>query len=266
MFENPNRIRVGPDLGRLVGGIETDFSLPPPEVPHAVRRRLQAALLSSGLYLDCARLLFSQLVSEPEAGFLYSDPLERYTLQLFCWPPGFGNEPHLHTNWNVSSVMAGSLLVFRSAISGADCLASEPLPANAGQAGLLIPPQFHCLGNAGSEPAITFHVFSLDQAGSDRNHLERSPASMARVDDDGILAIATVAAKLGGRSAIDIVDSAFVAAGNSAKLELMKLMLRLDPQEAIRLGKTLSRLVGGLDGRRLLNAVEKVEAATRQGG
>jgi len=264
MSGGPALVSTGSALGRLVEGINRDFTLASPDIPHAVRHRLRTALEGSDLYLDSARLLLSQLVSEPETESLYFDPGARYTLQVFCWPPGFGNEPHLHTNWNVSGVMAGSLLVFRSAISEADCLASQPVIADMGQAGVLFPPQFHCLRNLGDEPAITFHVFSLDSA-ADRLHLERAPVSLARIDDDGILTIATEAARRGGMHSIDIVASAFLAAGNLTKLKIVKLMVDLDPREAVRMGKTLSRLVGGNDGRRLLHAIEKLQLAAGQG-
>jgi predicted metal-dependent enzyme (double-stranded beta helix superfamily) len=264
MSEGPGAIPMGLALERLIAGIDLDFSLAAPEVPHAVRNRLRAALESSDLLLDSAQRGLSQLADEPDAGFVYFDPQGRYTMQVFCWPPGFGNDPHLHTNWNVSGIMAGSLLLFRSAISEADCIASQPLVADTGQAGVLIPPQFHCLRNDGSEPAITFHIFSLDQAG-ETNHLERPPASQERIDDDGILALATAAATHAGARSVDIIQRAFLAAGIAAKLKLIKLMVKVDPREAARMGRHLSQLVGGQDGRRLLAAVEKLEVAAGQG-
>jgi hypothetical protein len=265
MSERPEKFPMGRALEHLIAGIDLDLSLPASEHPHAIRRRLQAALDSPELYLDCARLLLSQVVSEPDARFLFFDPQSRYTLQVFCWPPGFGNQPHLHKNWNVSAVMANSLLVFRSTISETDCLASKPFLATSGQAGILIPPQFHCLRNVGNETAITFHVFSIDEVHSDKVHLERRPTSALRLDDDGILAISTVAARYDGARAIDIVRTAFSAAGNATKLDLVKLMVKLNPLEAIRMGRTLAQLVGGQDGRRLLDVVEKLEIAARQG-
>jgi predicted metal-dependent enzyme (double-stranded beta helix superfamily) len=255
---------MGSALEHLIAGIDLDLSLPTSEHPYAIRRRLQAALRSTELYLDCAQLSLSQMVSEPDARFLFFDPQSRYTLQVFCWPPGFGNVPHLHKNWNVSAVMINSLLVFRSTISETDCLDSKPLLATSGQAGVLIPPQFHCLRNVGKETAITFHVFSIDETRNDKVHLEHRPTSASRPDDD-ILAMATVAARHGGARSIDILRTAFSAAGNATKLELVKLMVKLDPLEAIRMGRTLSQLVGGQDGRRLLEVVERLEIAARQG-
>jgi predicted metal-dependent enzyme (double-stranded beta helix superfamily) len=259
MSESPERAPAGGALVRLIAGIDLDFSLLAAEIPNAVRSRVQAALDSPELYLDSARLLVTQLVSNPDARFLFVDPKSRYTLQIFCWPPGFGNRPHLHSNWNVSAVLTGSLLIFRSAVSETDCLASEPLLVTSGQAGVLIPPQFHCLRNVGDATAITFHVFSADETGDDRAHLER-PTFASRFDDDEILAIAGEAARRGGARSMDIVRTAFSAAGNAAKLELVKWMVKLEPVEAVRMARELSELVSGTDGLRLLAVVEKLEA------
>jgi predicted metal-dependent enzyme (double-stranded beta helix superfamily) len=265
MSERAGGRRLGSALECLVAGLDRDLSLPTSEIPHAIRRRLQAALDSPDLYLDCAELLLSQLMAEPDAQFLFFDPQWRYTLQLFCWPPGFGNQPHLHENWNVSAVMTQSLLLFRSTISETDCLASTPLVVTCGQAGVLVPPQFHCLRNIGNETAITFHVFGIDERRNDKVHLERYPTSALRLDDDAILAIAREAARHGRARSINIVRAAFSGAGPATKLDLVKLMLKLDPFEAIRMGRTLSELVGGRDGRRLLEVVERLERAASQG-
>ena len=257
---------IGSALEQLIAHIDLDFSLPASEVPHAIRNRLQAALQAPDLYLDCAHLALSQMAFMPDARFLFRDPESRYTLQMFCWPPGFGNEPHLHTNWTVSGIMASSLLIFRSAASETDCLASEPLLATAGQAGFLIPPQFHCLRNIGDDCAITFHIFSVDAAHDERLHSEaRAISSTRRLDDDGILAIAAVAARHGGPRAIEIVRNAFTAVANAAKLDAVKLMVKLDPPGALQMARTLSTLVGGRDGARLLQFVERLEIAAHDG-
>jgi hypothetical protein len=255
----------GPVLGAFATGVEADFELAVEEQPHAVRRRLQAALdASDELFLDAAQLLLAQLVYEPETRFLYFDPDSRFDLQLFTWPAGFYNLPHFHSNWNVSAVMAGSLVIFRSDVSEAGCLNASPLIATAGQAGVLIPPQFHCLRNDGSQTAITFHVFSIDETPGDKLHLETSPTTGDfRLDDDGVLTLARAAALRGGARSTDIIRLAFAAASTPTKLDLVKLMARLNPPEAVHLGRTLSELVGGEDGRRLLAVVEKMELASR---
>ena len=260
MSERPDKPAMGRALESLTTGIHRDFSQPPLEIPHAVRRRLQTALESHELFLDCAELLLSQLVHDSEARFLFFDSQSRYTLQVFTWPAGFGNQPHFHGNWNVSAVMAGSLLVFRSAISPADCLAAEPLLAVCGQAGVLIPPQFHCLRNVGDETAITFHIFSIAEADHEKLHLENLPASDdARIDDDGILAIARVAATYDDARSTDIIRAAFSLAGHATKLELVKVMVTLNPREAMAMGRSLAELVGGRDGHRLLDLIKKLE-------
>ncbi len=255
----------GAALAAFITGVDGDFGQAEARQPHAVRRRLQTTLdASDELFLDAAQLLLAQLVYQPDTRFLYFDPESRFDLQLFTWPAGFYNLPHFHSNWNVSAVMAGSLVIFRSDVSEADCLHASPLVATAGQAGVLIPPQFHCLRNDSNETAITFHVFSIDETPGDKLHLETSPTTGDfRLDDDGILTLVRVAAQRGGARSTDIARLAFAAASTAAKLELVKLMLRLDPPEAIHMGRTLSELVGGEDGRRLLAVVEKMELASR---
>ena len=153
-------IDVGAALSALIVGINEDFLRAPAERPQAVRCRLQSAIASRDFLLDCFRLLFSRLSSRT-GDCLFLDPAFRYKLQLFSWPPGTENEPHLHNNWNVSAVIIGSLMVFRSAISEADCRMASPLRADTGGVGVLVPPQFHCLRNDGQDTALTFHVFSM---------------------------------------------------------------------------------------------------------
>lgn len=251
-------------LDQFIAGMNLAYSLPAANRLNVIRKRMQAALASDEFYVDCAQVLLGQIVSKPGCRFLFADPLERYTLQVFCWPIGFGNDPHRHDTWTVSGVMMSSLMVFRSSVSEADCLASEPLVAAPGQVGILVPPQFHCLRNIGSETAITFHVFSLDDA-AHKLDLEGRPTSAPRFEDDDVLAIVRMAVTKGGGEAVGCVRTAFSAVGHAAKLELVKLMIRLDPLEAIDMGRTLSRLVGGLDGRRLFRLVEGLETAARKG-
>jgi hypothetical protein len=260
MSEAARKAPVGRVLQDLIFGIDADMPTATADLPHLIRARLQTAL-SPRFFLDCADLLLYQMAFEPAARFLYSDPSARYTLQLFCWPPGFGNQPHLHENWTVSAVLSHSLLVFRSSVSEADCAASTPFLAIPGRAGVLIPPQFHCLRNIGNETAITFHAFGMNEDRGNKTQHERRSAVSMRIDDAGILAIAREAAKTGEAGSRDVLISAFLAAGNATKLELMKLMVKLDPMEAVRMGRTLSRLVGGRDGRRLLRLVEKLDVA-----
>jgi predicted metal-dependent enzyme (double-stranded beta helix superfamily) len=256
---------MGRALEQLIAGLDVDFSLPAEKRPHVVRSRLQAALDSSDLFFDCAESLLSQLRHQPETQFVFFDPRARYTLQLFCWPPGFGNEPHLHLNWTVSGMMVNSLLVFRSAVSAADCLNSKALLVAPGQAGVLIPPQFHCLRNVGVEAAITFHVFSLDGVRRDEAHEERRPTSALRYDHEDVLALAKAAAMQGGPRAIDVLRAAFSVVDNATRLNLVKLMCKIDLGEGVRMGRTLVDLVGGRDGDRLLAVLKKLEIDPRQG-
>jgi hypothetical protein len=211
-----------------------------------------------------ARLLLAQLISEPDARYLHADPASRYGVEVFCWPPGFGNQPHLHRSWNASAVMAGELQIFRSSVSEADCLVAEPFVATVGQVGILIPPQFHCLRNTGAKTAVTLHVFSAEEINGDIAHPDHRPPLAARFDDDDLLAIAAAAVACGGAEARDIVVSAFAVVEIDAKLALMKMMAMLDPAAAAALARELARLVGGVDERRLLAIADGVEAHVRE--
>jgi|tagenome__1003787_1003787.scaffolds.fasta_scaffold20986338_4 hypothetical protein len=262
MYEAAWQRVPGPALTALIEAIDCDLKLTDAEVPHAVRRRVQHALTTPEFFVDCAHRLLSQLAFEPATRYLYRDPQQRYNVQLFSWPAGFGNEPHLHTNWNVSAVFVGSLEIFRSARSPADCAESVPLVAAAGEAGVLIPPQFHFLRNPTETTALTFHVFSSGSTPEQRPHREGpAQADECRLDDDGILALAKAVAGVDDPRVTDIIRTAFAAAGNLTRLDLVKLMAAVDPAGGIEMGKRLAHLVGGSDGSRLLAVLEQIELA-----
>jgi hypothetical protein len=264
--ERHEPILLGDALAGLIAGFDLDFALPGSEIPHAIRRRLNCALGSPALFLDVARRTCGQLVHDPLARSLFDDPRSRYTVQVFCWPVGFGNQPHLHDNWNVSAVLVGSMLVFRSPTSEAACLASEPLVASAGTAGVVMPPQFHCLRNVGASSAITLHVFSADAGSDELADAEMRPTIAERFDDADLLAIVAEAAQHGGALAEDVVRTAFTAAaGSAAKLEVTKRMAMLDPAAAVPMGRSLAALVGGRDGQRLNAVVDRLQAASEAG-
>ena len=123
---------------------------------------------------------------------------------------------------------------------------------------MLVPPQFHCLRNHGPEAALTLHVFSLDPAGSALDR-EDGADGVPQFDDEDVLSIVRMAMQRGHVDAVNCVEAGFAVVGPVAKLELVKLMLLLSPERAVRLGRTLSRLVGREDGRRLLHLIERLE-------
>lgn len=247
------------ELADLIARIDDDFYLPAAKLPYAVRRCLQDAICPA-LFLDAARRLLAQLVSKPDTRYLYADPAARYGVEVFCWPPGFGNQPHPHRSWNASAVMAGALQIFRSSVSEAECLVAEPLVVTAGQVGILIPPQFHCLRNTGAATAVTLHVFSADETNGDIAHSDHRTPLAARFDDNDLLAIAVAAVACSGAEARDIVVSAFAVLEIDAKLALMKVMATLDPAAAAVLARRLAGLVGGVDAPRLLVIADGLEA------
>ena len=173
-------------LQDLILGIGSDFdTCDAADVPYRIRSRLMSAITTPDLLLESSELLLHQVRFAPAERFLARDPQSRYTLQLFCWAPKFGNLPHLHTNWTVSAVLAGSISVQRSSISKEDCRACASILASAGEVGMLKPPQYHCLANpSGTEAAITFHVFPMNHA----YHQETAELNrpIRRIDGTGI--------------------------------------------------------------------------------
>ena len=247
------------ELGDLIAGIDRDFDLPAPNAAHAVRRRLQDAV-SPALLLSTARRLLANLTAESDAQYLYSDPAFRYGIEIFCWPPGFGNRPHLHLSWNVSAVLAGTIDIFRSTVSAADCLLASPLVATAGEVGILIPPQFHFLKNNGTTSTITLHVFSADSANGAAPTPEPRPLLAAKFSDDDLLAIVAASISWAGPQAQDIVVAAFDLVKIDAKLSLMKMMATTDLSIAAMLARRLAALVGGVDELRLMEIARGLES------
>jgi predicted metal-dependent enzyme (double-stranded beta helix superfamily) len=97
---------------------------------------------------------------------LYSDPSGRFTILSLVWGPGQFSLPHAHHVWCAYAVVENELTEtlydFDSDCQKALVLGSAarvPGFACFAEAGL---DQIHRLGNAGSEPAISLHVYGVD--------------------------------------------------------------------------------------------------------
>lgn len=104
---------------------------------------------------------------------LHRDPAGRYTAVVMTWGPGQGTSVHDHGGlWCVEGVVEGEMTVtqYNVAADGAGTFtvapAGQPMVADVGSAGRLIPPvDFHVLANArAAATSITLHVYggSLD--------------------------------------------------------------------------------------------------------
>jgi predicted metal-dependent enzyme (double-stranded beta helix superfamily) len=97
---------------------------------------------------------------------LYSDPFRRFTILAIVWGPGQFSPPHAHDTWCAYAVYDGPLheTCYAPASSTrvkAVCTAvRNPGYSCFAGAGL---DQIHRLGNAGTKPAISIHVYGVER-------------------------------------------------------------------------------------------------------
>ena len=98
---------------------------------------------------------------------LYSDPFRRFTILAIVWGPGQFSPPHAHDTWCAYAVYDGPLheTCYAPASSGTRVKAICTAVRNPGYscfagAGF---DQIHRLGNAGTKPAISIHVYGVER-------------------------------------------------------------------------------------------------------
>jgi predicted metal-dependent enzyme (double-stranded beta helix superfamily) len=98
---------------------------------------------------------------------LYSDPFRRFTILAIVWGPGQFSPPHAHHTWCAYAVYDGPLheTGYAADSSGTRAKAICTAVRNPGYscfagAGL---DQIHRLGNAGTKPAISIHVYGVER-------------------------------------------------------------------------------------------------------
>jgi predicted metal-dependent enzyme (double-stranded beta helix superfamily) len=98
---------------------------------------------------------------------LYSDPFRRFTILAIVWGPGQFSPPHAHDTWCAYAVYDGPLHETCYALASSDTRAKAICTAvrNPGYscfagAGF---DQIHRLGNAGTKPAISIHVYGVER-------------------------------------------------------------------------------------------------------
>ena len=99
---------------------------------------------------------------------LHADPEGRFTVLALVWGPGQLSPVHAHHTWCAYAMRSGVLTetLYRFDSEAAVAVASRTEARRAGhachgEAGL---DQIHCLGNAGTEPAISIHVYGVEAA------------------------------------------------------------------------------------------------------
>lgn len=98
---------------------------------------------------------------------LYADPAGRFTILSIVWGPGQFSAPHAHHTWCGYAVHDGdlkeTLFSWNSATSQAEAPRTEPRRTGYScyaPAGL---DQIHRLGNPGTRPAISIHVYGVER-------------------------------------------------------------------------------------------------------
>jgi predicted metal-dependent enzyme (double-stranded beta helix superfamily) len=135
-----------------------------PERSARIRAALERAVL------DPCLLSVKQRVPERKCyarHVLYSDPFRRFTILAIVWGPGQFSPPHAHDTWCAYAVYDGPLHETCYALPSSDTRAKAICTAvrNPGYscfagAGL---DQIHRLGNAGTKPAISIHVYGVER-------------------------------------------------------------------------------------------------------
>lgn len=138
------------------------------EAPNAMAARicraLERAAADPGLLSSDQREVFAQGYARH---VLYSDPLGRFTILAIVWGPGQFSPAHAHRTWCAYAVYDQPLheTVFSLDVSGAK---AKPVcvevrtPGYSCFAGAGLD-QIHRLGNAGTTPAISIHVYGVER-------------------------------------------------------------------------------------------------------
>lgn len=99
---------------------------------------------------------------------LHADPADRYTLVALVWEPGQHSPVHAHHTWCSYGVVEGPLreecYVYQDDAAKAQLVESDDRSTGAAcftQAGL---EGIHRLGNAGSQRAVSIHVYGVEAA------------------------------------------------------------------------------------------------------
>jgi len=156
-------MRTAGSIGTLAAEIALAVGIPS-EMNARLRRALERAVSDPGL-LGCEQ-------REPcTHGYarhvLYSDPLGRFTILAIVWDAGQFSPSHAHHTWCAYAVYEGSLQETVYAFD-ASALKAKPVctevrnPGYSCFAGAGLD-QVHRLGNAGTKPGISIHVYGVDR-------------------------------------------------------------------------------------------------------
>lgn len=151
-----------------IGELATRISRACFELPHEMRSQIKAALA----HAVREQALLSAEQRQPADGcyarhVLYADPSGRFTILAIVWAGGQFSPPHAHHTWCGYAVYEGDLdeTVFHWDPTE---MRAEPLPAEVRKPGYSCYAgagldQIHRLGNSGTRPAISIHVYGVER-------------------------------------------------------------------------------------------------------
>jgi predicted metal-dependent enzyme (double-stranded beta helix superfamily) len=152
-------------LTRLISALDAACERPGAEKAMRIIAALQAAAAAPGFMTpDLRKPRLEGYARHP----VWADSAGRFTVLSLVWGPGQFSPPHAHAAWCgyavVENPLTETLYAFDTARQKAHLSGEamrEPGYACFAEAGL---DQIHRLGNAGSEPAISLHVYGVDLA------------------------------------------------------------------------------------------------------
>jgi predicted metal-dependent enzyme (double-stranded beta helix superfamily) len=153
---------LAPALARLIDEIDTACA--DGTMGNRIVAALEQAAAQPGLLTADQRLLQAGCYARHA---IYGDPAGRFTIVAIVWGPGQFSPPHAHHAWCAYAVCEGTL---QETLYAWDHERGRARPARTdirsrgyacyADAGL---DQIHRLGNAGTEPAISIHVYGVER-------------------------------------------------------------------------------------------------------
>lgn len=133
----------------------------------SVRDALPVHLVDPVFRLDCVERILQRGLLDPDPDWdhppIHFDRRHCYSLRVFFWLPGYFAPPHQHNTWGATGVLLNeaSVRMYRRDEEARRLVLEREFAARAGEAGYLLPPCTHSVGNAGGAVCATFHVFSV---------------------------------------------------------------------------------------------------------
>jgi predicted metal-dependent enzyme (double-stranded beta helix superfamily) len=153
-----------PALAMLVAEIDAACDSPPAAKKDRIIAALEAAVAQVELLTPDQRMPQSSCYARH---LMHSDPAGRYSIVAIVWNAGQFSPPHAHHTWCAyavcENVLEETLYAWDAASAAAQPVRKEVRSPGYGcfaHSGL---DQIHRLGNSGSRPAISIHVYGVER-------------------------------------------------------------------------------------------------------